>query len=127
MLKRKPRVFVSFDFDHDHVLKEFIIQQARREDSPFEIEDWSLKEAAPEKDWEDKARAKIARSDKVIVMVGPQTYRARGVLKEVKIARELNKPVSQVIGYREGDYQAVPNAGRLYRWNWENLKTLFSL
>ena len=121
----KKRVFVSFDFDNDRVLKDFIIGQTRLADSPFEVVDTSLKEAAPMKTWEDKARVAIKRSHLVVVMVGPQTYRAPGVLKEVAMAREENIPIVQVIGYKDGDYTPVPNAGRLYSWNWENLKKLF--
>lgn len=121
----KKRVFVSFDFDNDKVLKDFIVGQTRLADSPFEVVDTSLKEAAPMKTWEDKARVAIKRSQLVVVMVGPQTYRAPGVLKEVAMAREENIPIVQVIGYKNGDYTAVPNAGRLYSWNWENLKKLF--
>lgn len=122
----KKRVFVSFDYDNDKILKEFIVGQSRLPDSPFEVIDWSLKEAAPQKDWEDKARARIARVDVVIVMVGPKTYRAPGVLKEVAMAGELKKRIVQVIGYKEGDYTRVPGAGVLYRWNWENLKKILS-
>lgn len=121
----KKRVFVSFDFDNDKILKEFIIGQACHSDSPFEVIDTSLKEAAPMKTWEDKARAAIKRSDIVLVMVGPKTYRAPGVLKEVQMALEESIPVVQMIGYREGTYTSVPNAGRLYAWNWDNLKKLF--
>ena len=124
LMSTKKRVFVSFDFDEDRALKDFIIQQARNPDSPFNVIDHSLKEAAPERTWKDKARAAIARSHIVLVMVGPKTYRAPGVLAEVQMARELNIPIVQVIGYRDGSYNAVPNAGRLYRWNWENLKKL---
>ena len=120
----KKRVFVSFDFDNDKVLKDFVIGQARLPDSPFEVIDHSLKETAPEKQWEEKAWRAIKMSDIALVMVGPYTYRASGVLKEVRIAREEGIPIFQVIGYREGDYTPVPNAGRLYRWNWENLKKL---
>lgn len=120
----KKGVFVSFDFDNDKVLKDFIIGQAKLKDSPFEVKDHSLKEAAPMKDWEDKARAAIKRSDIVIVMVGSKTHKASGVLKEVKMAREENKKIIQLIGYKDGDYTAVPDAGRLYAWNWENLKKL---
>ena len=76
--------------------------------------------------WEKKAYAAILRAEVVIVMVGPNTYRASGVLKEVEMARELGKKIVQVIGYRDGDYTPVPNAGRLYSWNWPNLKTLLS-
>lgn len=120
----KKRVFVSFDFDNDKKLKDFIIGQSRLQDSPFEVVDTSLKEAAPMKTWEDKARAAIKRSDIVVVMVGPNTYKAPGVLQEVKMAREEQIPIVQIIGYKDGDYTAVPDAGRLYAWNWENLKKL---
>lgn len=118
------RVFVSFDFDNDLVLKEFIVGQAKNKDSPFIIENWSLKEAAPQKLWEEKARANIKRSEIVIVMVGPKTHKAPGVLKEVSMAREAGKPTIQIIGYKDGNYTSVPNAGKLYSWNWENLKKL---
>ncbi len=120
----KKRVFVSFDFDNDKVLKDFIIGQSRLADSPFEVIDTSLKEAAPMKIWEDKARAAIKRSDIVVVMVGPKTHKAPGVLKEVGMAREEGIPIVQVIGYKDGHYTAVPNAGRLYAWNWDNMKKL---
>lgn len=120
----KKKVFVSFDFDNDKRLKDFIIGQAKLPDSPFEIVDWSMKEAAPERSWEDKAESRIKRADLVIVMVGPYTYKAPGVLKEVKMARNNDKPIVQLIGYKDGKYNPVPNAGRLYSWNWDNLKKL---
>lgn len=123
----KKRAFVSFDFDSDKVLKDFIIGQAKLPDSPFEVADWSMKEAAPERNWEREAEARIKRSDIVIVMVGKQTHRASGVLKEVAMARRNGVPIVQVIGYRDASPTAVPNAGRLYRWDWENLKKIFSV
>ena len=52
----KTRVFVSFDFDNDRDLKDFIIGQSRLQDSPFEVIACSLREAAPMATWEDKAR-----------------------------------------------------------------------
>ncbi|MCA1957676.1 MAG: hypothetical protein LDL14_03990 [Nitrospira sp.] len=58
----KKKVFVSFDFDK--VLKDFVIGQAKLADSPSEAIDFSLKEAAPEKTWFDKARAAISRGGK---------------------------------------------------------------
>lgn len=118
------RAFISFDFDSDKALKDFIVGQAKLADSPFYIVDTSLKEAAPMKSWEEKARAAIRRSDIVIVMVGPNTHKAPGVLKEVKMAREEGVKIVQVIGYKDGKYTAVPDAGQLYAWNWENLKKL---
>jgi len=121
------RVFVSYDFDNDKALKDFIIGQARLPDSPFEVADHSLKEAAPEKTWEAKARVAIGRSDVVIVMLGPKTVDAPGVLKEVAIAQELGKSRFQIIGYKNGSADwSVPGGGRTYRWDWENLKKLLA-
>lgn len=121
---KKKRVFVSFDFDHDRALKAFILGQAKLNDSPFEVIDHSLNEAAPEHNWEAKARAAIKRSDIVLVMVGQYTHRAHGVLKEVAMARDADVPIVQIIGYRDGKYIPVENAGRLYAWSWDNLKRL---
>jgi hypothetical protein len=121
----KKKLFVSFDFDNDKSLKEFLIGQAKLDDSPFEIIDFSLKEAAPEKMWLEKARAAISRAEVFVVMLGPKTKSAPGVLKEVKIANELRKEKFQIIGYTDGsETWAVPDAGRVYRWNWDNLKKL---
>lgn len=122
----KTRVFVSFDFDNDRVLKDFILGQAKLTDSPFKVIDHSLNEAAPERDWEKKARAAISHAELVLVMVGSMTHKAQGVLKEVAMAREMGVKIVQIIGYKDGDYTPVPGAGRLYSWNWNNLKTLLS-
>lgn len=121
----KKRVFVSFDFDNDKRLKDFLIGQSKLDDSPFEVIDTSLKEAAPERTWLDKARVAITRSDIFLVMLGPKTRSAPGVLKEIKIANELNKTKFQIIGYNDGTEDwAVPGAGRVYKWSWDNLKYL---
>lgn len=121
----QKKVFVSFDYDNDKTLKEFIIGRAKLADSPFEVIDFSLKEAAPEKTWLDKARTATSRAEVFIVMLGSKTRNAPGVLKEVKIANELKKDKFQIIGYKDGsETWAVPNAGRVYRWDWDNLKKL---
>ena len=124
MPTRPHRVFVSFDFDNDRRLRQFIIGQARLPDSPFEMADWSLKEALPKRNWQVKARERIRRSDSVLVILGPYTHRALGVLKEVRMARRMGKPIFQVVGYRDSRPRFVANAGRVYRWNWVNLKRL---
>jgi len=121
------KLFVSFDFDHDRVLRDFIIGQAKLRDSPFEVSDYSLKEASKQALWEARARRAISRADRFVVMLGPRTRFASGVKKEVALARELRKPCFQIIGYPHGSIAwAVPGAGRTYRWNWDNLKRLLA-
>ena len=121
---RRKRLFVSFDFHNDRALKDFILGQARHPDAGFQVVNHSLNEAAPEREWTRKARAAIARSDLVLVLVGRNTFRAAGVLKEVKLARAAGVPVAQIIGYRRGDYRPVAGAGRLYSWSRANLLKL---
>ena len=123
----KRRVFVSFDFDRDRVLKDFIIGQAKLPDSPFEVTDHSLKEAAPQRDWEAKALLAIRRSEKFVVMLGPKTRYAAGVRKEIAMAKLLGKQRFQIIGYRMGTRSwAVVDGGAVYSWNWPSLKKLLA-
>lgn len=122
---KKKRVFISFDFDNDLNLKNLLAGQGKLPDSPFEISDWSLKEAAPEKDWEDKALAKIIRSDIVVVITGMNTYRASGVKKEITMARNNYIKVVQIKPQGTNPTR-VENAGVLYDWTWDNLKILLS-
>ena len=124
--KRKKRVFVSFDFDNDRALKDFIVGQSRLPDSPFEIADWSMKEAAPQRNWKREARRRIKRSNKVVVIAGRKTRKAPGVTQEVKMAREEGISVIQIIGHKNKKCPRVPDAGRRYRWTWENLKKQLS-
>jgi len=123
----KKKVFISFDVDNDNALKELVIGQAKLADSPFDVTDFSLKEAVPEKDWPARAKAAISRAEVFIVMLGSLTNKAPGVLKEVKLANELKKTKFQIVGYYSGsEGWAVPDAGRVYRWNWDYLKKLLS-
>lgn len=123
---RKKKVFVSFDFDNDVRLKHLLVGQSKNGRSPFEIADWSLKEAAPEPEWKDRAAASIARSDVVVVLLGPQTYRAKGVLAEVRMAHAARKQIVQLISSPRVSCKRVPRAGPVYAWNWGNLEKIFS-
>jgi hypothetical protein len=130
-LRRLPtRVFISFDYDRDRGVAALLGGQLRRPGSGFVVENWSMKEAAPERLWKAEARRRINRSDVVLVVVGRRTYRASGVLAEVAMARTAVPPVPirQVIGYKNLIApRPVPNAGRLYRWGQDNLKTILAV
>ena len=121
----KKKCFVSFDYDHDVTLKEFLIGQSKNEDSPFEIEDWSIKE--PSADWKDKARTKIKRSEVVIVLCGKNTDTASGVSIELEIAQDEEKDYFLLAGYSDGGNKKPKSAkasDKMYNWTWDNLKKL---
>jgi len=119
--KDKTRVFVSYDYDRDKELKAFLVGQSRNERSPFSVSDWSLREAAPQRSWKRKAKERIQRVDKVVVILGARTSSAPGVRAEVDIARSLRKPVIQIKGRKNRKCRSVHGAGRRLRWTWENL------
>jgi hypothetical protein len=123
-MKYTKKVFVSYDYDHDKALKDLLIGQAHNPECPFEITDGSLKEAAREAGWEEKAASRMRKADLVIILVGAATHKAPGVLKEVRLARKLDKKVVQLIGHKDGHYPRVKGGGILYRWTWKNLEKI---
>jgi hypothetical protein len=83
----KTRLFISFDYDHDLDLKNLLVGQAKNQDSPFEIADWSVKVASP--GWKEEARRRIRASDVMTAICGKYTDTATGVAAELSIAQEL--------------------------------------
>jgi hypothetical protein len=125
MANAKIPVFISFDYDHDNDLKVLLVGQAKNDDSPFSISDWSIKEESD--DWKEKARTRIKRVDQVIVMCGKYTDTAPGVNAEIEIARDENKPYFLLAGRADGGNKkptAALSTDKMYDWTWDNLKTL---
>jgi hypothetical protein len=123
----KTRVFLSFDYDHDAFLKEALVGQSRLADSPFELADWSIKEAIGT-NWKDHARRRIRAVDCVAVICGQHTDTATGVSAEVEIARSEQIPYFLLRGYKEKTPvrpKAAPT-DKIYDWTWPNLKALIA-
>lgn len=122
----KKRVFISFDYDHDEILKTFLVGQSKHEDSPFELSDWSIKEPITG-DWKTKARTRIKSVDVVAVICGQHTDTATGVNAELTIAQEEKVPYFLLAGYADKTCvkpKAAKSTDKLYKWTWENLKSL---
>ncbi len=122
----KTRVFTSFDYDHDDDLRVLMLGQAANDGSPFEIADWSLKEALTG-DWQTKVRSRIGAVAQVAVICGHHTDSAVGVSAEIEIARELKKPYFLLAGRATGVNKKPATAlaaDKIYKWTWENLKLL---
>lgn len=123
------RVFISFDYDHDQDLRTLLAGQAKFKDSPFEIADWSVKEAFAESNWQEKVRARIRQVGQVAVICGHDTDKATGVAAEVEIAREEEKPYFLLGGRSTGTNKKPATAlaaDKMYDWTWENLKILIA-
>jgi len=124
--RTKPRVFISFDFDHDEDLRNLLVGQSRNEDTPFDLIDWSVKEHMTG-DWKEKVRVRLRQVDQVIVICGLKTDVAAGVSAEMRIAREEGKPYFLLAG-RSHRNCAKPGAAfptdKMYEWTWANLELL---
>ena len=122
----KKKVFVSFDYDNDYTQKFLLVGQSILKQSPFEFTDSSIKQEI-ENNWEVKARQKISNCDVVLVLCGKKTHLAKGVSREIEIAREVGKSYYLVNAY--GDSSATrPSAAysweTIYDWTWQNLNRL---
>ena len=122
----KTKVFISFDYDHDEILKTFLVGQAKNEDSPFYLADWSIKEHIDE-NWKAKARTRIKSVDVVCVICGEHTDTATGVSAELRIAQEEGVTYFLLQGYADKTCQkpkAAKDSDKMYKWTWDNLKKL---
>ena len=59
----KKKVFISFDFDNDQFLRDSLIGQCKHDGTPFDMEDWSVKEPWNQSEWKEKCLSKIRRCD----------------------------------------------------------------
>src|SRR5208337_51215 len=120
----KKRIYICYDLVNDAKLFNFINDQSRKIDSPFCVIDYSRKWEQPEKPWKEKLKKTISLVDLVFLMIGKKTFKSAAVLDEVDIAYNLGKPIMQFCdpGSKFSECKPIAKAGKLYQWEWENLK-----
>jgi hypothetical protein len=120
----RKKVFVSYDHTHDYGLKISLISQAGAPDSTFALKEFSSTDNLPEAEWLAQTNKAIAKCDIFVVLLGPNTHSAPGVLKEAAIARELKKKRFQLKPQGK-EYERVPGGGDVVAWKQNNLKSRF--
>ena len=118
------KVFLTFDTSHEKQIRDFIERRVRLRGAAFEIVGHSLKKPTPGSLWEKTARIAISHSDFVLVIVGAHTHEDEGAVEEVRMALKAGVPIIQMAGYKDRTFPAVPEAGPLHGWSWEDLQTL---
>jgi hypothetical protein len=119
-----PRTFISFDFDNNSNHKMLFAGQAKNSRVPFNIADWSSKEALPQATWEQRISQKISKCDLMIVLVGRQTARASGVIKEIKFAISHGIPGFGVYVDGATNLTALPKGlprNMVIPWDWDKI------
>lgn len=125
--KIKKKVFISFDFDNDQHLKNFLLGQAKNSKSFFSFSDKSFNRHV-NGDWKKVARNKIRKSDLILFMCGEKTHTATGVTAELEIAKELGKPCYFLKGYKDKRCTLPKGASEwstdVTDWTWKNIETI---
>lgn len=95
----KKIVFVAFAIE-DERQRDFLKGQSLHPRAPYEFIDMSVKEAY-DKDWKDRVRTRIKRSDGVIVLVSKNSLTSSGQKWEIECAKEEKKPVRGIWAYTD--------------------------
>ena len=124
-----PRVFVSFDFDHNATEKNLFIGQSKNSNTPFNIEDWSSKSSLPQHQWEALIKDKINKCNMLIVLSGQTMASASGVAKEIKMAKDQDVPVFGIYVDGANSNSNLPTGlqrNRTISWSWDSIANAIS-
>ncbi|MDR3306951.1 MAG: TIR domain-containing protein [Endomicrobium sp.] len=120
-----PRAFISFDYDNDLDKKNLFSGQIKNSRTPFDITDWSSKEQLSQSEWERAIKDKINKCNIFIVLVGSQTYRAVGVLKEITFAKSQDVPIFGIYVVTASPYSTTLPEGlqscKAIDWDWNKI------
>ena len=119
----KKKIFVSFDTKNDSAFKNIIVGKSQEKNAKYKVANWSMKPDAKNAKWLKDVKYKVTRCDMLVVMVGKNTYRAPGVIKEVEFATDANMKIVQ-INAAGGEVQAVNDAGVAYDLKTDDLSEL---
>jgi hypothetical protein len=110
-------VFVAFAIE-DERQRDFLKGQSLLTNTPFEYIDMSVKERY-EKDWKDRVRTRIRRSDGVIALISKSSIDSSGQQWEIACAREERKKIRGIWAYTNDRTNIV--GANTVAWTWQNI------
>jgi hypothetical protein len=110
-------VFIAFAME-DERLRDFLKGQSLNTATPFEFIDMSVKEAY-DKDWKEKVRTRIRRSDGVIALVSKNSLNSSGQKWEIGCAKEEKKKLRGIWHYND-DCTNLDGVSTVV-WTWDNI------
>jgi len=119
------RIFIAFAIE-DVRSRDFLVGQAKNDNSPFEFVDMSVKKPW-ETDWEAKCRVKIRGCDGMIALISKYTPTATGELFEITTAEEEKVPT--MLMYSSSDRPSLPyplNKRLVNIWSWPKIKSFLN-
>jgi hypothetical protein len=114
----KKTIFIAFAIE-DERQRDLLRGQSLSTDSPFEYVDMSVKEPY-DRDWKDRVRTRIRRSDGVIALVSKNTLESSGELWEIECSKEEKKKILGIWAY-SNDRTDVTGI-RVVTWTWSGIE-----
>ena len=114
----KKVVFIAFAIE-DERQRDFLKGQSLNTKSPFEYVDMSVKQPY-DKDWKERVRTRIRRSDGVIVLVSKNSLTSTGQKWEIECAREEGKKIRGFWAYSDDRTDLAGVNTKV--WTWDNIK-----
>jgi hypothetical protein len=111
-------IFVAFAIE-DESQRNLLRGQSLHTKTPFEYTDMSVKEPY-NKEWKDRVRTRIRRSDGVIALVSKSSLNSSGQSWEIACAKEERKPLRGIWAYGNDRTNVV--GVNTMAWTWENIK-----
>ncbi len=118
-MANKKVIFVAFAIE-DERSRDLLKGQSLNTESPFEYVDMSVKEAY-DKNWKEKVRTRIKRSDGVIALISKNSLTSSGQKWEIACAKEEGKKVLGVWAYK--DDRTDVSGVRTVVWTWPAIET----
>jgi hypothetical protein len=93
----KKIVFIAFAIE-DETQRDFLKGQSLHPRAPFEFIDMSVKQAY-DKEWKERVRTRIRRSDGVIILISKNSLTSTGQKWEISCAQEEKKKIRGIWAY----------------------------
>jgi hypothetical protein len=114
----KKVVFIAFAIE-DEKQRDLLKGQSLNTKSPFEYIDMSVKQPY-DKEWKERVRTRIKRSDGVIALVSKNSLTSSGQKWEIQCAKEEGKKVRGIWAYTNDRTDLVGVNTKV--WTWDNIK-----
>ena len=97
--KAKKTIFIAFAME-DERQRDFLKGQSLSPRAPYEFIDMSVKEPY-DKEWKERVRTRIKRSDGVIALVSKNSLSSSGQQWEIECAKEESKSLRGIWAYKD--------------------------
>ena len=113
----KKVIFIAFAIEDENQRNLFTGQRLHPR-NPYEFTDMSVKEPYS-KEWKERVRTRIKRSDGVIVLLSKNSTASEGQKWEIACAKEEKKPIRGIYAYTND--RTVIAGVTTYTWSDENI------